>query len=208
MKHISKLNIFFNEFSCNKFLKNIISNQIKSFKIMFKKLKIHSSWLEKLKDEFEKDYFKSLINFVKKEYLSQKIYPEEKNIFKAFNLCPFEKIKVVILGQDPYHGPNQANGLCFSVNDETKKPPSLKNIFKEIESDLKIKMPNTGNLENWSKQGVFLLNATLTVRARQAASHQKRGWEEFTDAIIKKSQKKRKTLFFYFGGNMHKKKGN
>lgn len=137
-------------------------------------VKIHNSWLPYIKDEFEKDYFKQLVDFVKKEYLTTKIFPEGKNIFRAFELCPFENVKVVILGQDPYHGINQANGLCFSVNEGVQKPPSLKNIYKEIENDLKIKMPDSGNLDNWSRQGVLLLNATLTVRANQAGSHQKK----------------------------------
>lgn len=161
---------------------------------------IENSWKKILKKEFEKEYFLNLKNFVKKEYSSHTIYPKGKDIFKALDCLPFENVKVVILGQDPYHGPSQANGLCFSVNDGIAPPPSLKNIFKEIESDLKIKMPNKVNLENWSKQGVLLLNATLTVRAGQAGSHQKKGWETFTDTIIKAvSDQKEKVVFMLWG---------
>src|SRR5690606_19601927 len=145
-------------------------------------VKIHPSWLKVLEKEFSKAYFEELITFVKKEYASGRVYPEGKNIFRAFEMCPFEAVKVVILGQDPYHGPGQANGLCFSVNEGIPLPPSLQNIYKEIESDLGIKVQPTGNLDRWAQQGVLLLNATLTVRANQAGSHQKRGWEQFTDA--------------------------
>ncbi|MDX9970829.1 MAG: uracil-DNA glycosylase [Candidatus Gracilibacteria bacterium] len=170
-------------------------------------IKIHNSWKTLLSDEFEKEYFNNLIKFVKTEYKSHTIYPQGKNIFRALDFCPFENVKVVILGQDPYHGPSQANGLCFSVNEGIRKPPSLINIYKEIESDLKIKMPNHGNLENWSKQGILLLNATLTVRANQAGSHQKKGWEEFTDAIINIISEKKENIVFILWGNYAKKKG-
>jgi len=165
-------------------------------------IKIESSWKEALKEEFEKEYFKSLTDFVKQEYLSGKtIYPEPKNIFRAFDLCPFDKVKVVILGQDPYHGPKQANGLCFSVHNGISFPPSLQNIFKEMVADLNLQAPpSVGDLDNWARQGVFLLNATLTVRASQAGSHQKKGWEEFTDATIKKLSEARSNLVFILWG--------
>jgi uracil-DNA glycosylase len=147
-------------------------------------IKIESSWKEHLKDEFEKPYFTDLTKFVKEEYVIQKIYPPGKLIFNAFEKCPFDKVKVVILGQDPYHEPGQAHGLCFSVPDGISQPPSLQNIFKEIKNDLDIPVPKSGNLERWAEQGVFLLNATLTVRAHLAGSHQKKGWETFTDHVI------------------------
>ena len=147
-------------------------------------IKIESSWKEHLKDEFEKPYFTDLTSFVKAEYTTQKIYPPGKLIFNAFEKCPFDKVKVVILGQDPYHEPGQAHGLCFSVPDGISQPPSLQNIFKEIKNDLDIPVPKSGNLERWAEQGVFLLNATLTVRAHLAGSHQKKGWETFTDHVI------------------------
>ena len=147
-------------------------------------VKIEQSWKERLSSEFEKDYFSQLITFVKEEYRQRTIYPPGPCIFSAFEHCPFDKVKVVILGQDPYHEPGQAHGLCFSVQDGTPFPPSLVNIFKEIESDLGKPIPQTGNLLRWADQGVLLLNATLTVRAHQAGSHQNKGWEEFTDAVI------------------------
>ena len=148
-------------------------------------VQIEESWKKQLQAEFEKDYFIKLTDFVRNEYASTQIYPPGKLIFNAFNLCPFDKAKVVIIGQDPYHGPGQAHGLCFSVNDGVAFPPSLKNIFKEIQDDLGIPVPESGNLTRWANQGVLLLNATLTVRAHQAGSHQKKGWEEFTDAAIR-----------------------
>lgn len=147
-------------------------------------VKIEQSWKGLLQDEFEKKYFEELIAFVKKEYQTHTIYPPGKQIFAAFDHCKLPNLKVVILGQDPYHGPNQANGLCFSVNDGIKPPPSLVNIFKEIKSDLGKEFPTSGNLERWADQGVLLLNATLTVRAHTAGSHQKKGWETFTDRVI------------------------
>jgi uracil-DNA glycosylase len=147
-------------------------------------VKIEESWKNQLQDEFEKPYFKQLTEFVRSEYASQAIYPPAKLIFNAFEQCPFDQVKVVILGQDPYHGPGQAHGLCFSVNDGVDFPPSLRNIFKEIQSDIGAPFPTCGNLERWAKQGVLLLNATLTVRAHTAGSHQKKGWEQFTDAVI------------------------
>jgi uracil-DNA glycosylase len=170
-------------------------------------VKIESSWKQLLKDEFEKKYFSELTDFVKAEYQSFKIYPPAGQIFNAFELCPIDKIKVVIIGQDPYHGAGQANGLCFSVSDKIKKPPSLINIFKEIHSDLGIEIPDSGNLERWAKQGVFLLNATLTVRADSPASHQNKGWETFTDSVIQQiSEKKENIVFILWGAYAQKKK--
>ena len=163
-------------------------------------VKIDPSWKTILQEEFENPYFTELIEFVKKEYSTTKIYPEGKNIFRAFELCPFDQVKVVIIGQDPYHGDKQANGLCFSVNDGITLPPSLQNIYKEIQTDLNVSPPPRGDLVNWAKQGVLLLNATLTVRANQAGSHQKKGWEQFTDAVIKAiSDKKDKVVFILWG---------
>jgi len=164
------------------------------------KVKIESSWKESLAEEFSKPYFKELTAFVKKEYHSKKVFPPPKDIFKAFDLCPFDKVKVVILGQDPYHGPGQAHGLCFSVNNKVKMPPSLKNIYKEIASDISGEIPQHGNLEHWAEQGVFLLNATLTVIAHMAGSHQKKGWETFTDEVIRLiSDKKEHVVFMLWG---------
>lgn len=170
-------------------------------------VKIDPSWQTVLREEFDKEYFEKLIAFVKKEYAAAKIYPEGKNIFRAFELCPFNDVKVVILGQDPYHGPRQANGLCFSVNDGIPLPPSLQNIYKEIETDVGVQMPKTGNLDNWSRQGVFLLNATLTVRANKAGSHQHQGWEEFTDAVVKVISEKKEHVVFLLWGRYAQEKG-
>ncbi|GAA4828177.1 uracil-DNA glycosylase [Algivirga pacifica] len=170
-------------------------------------VKIAPSWKEALGAEFEKPYFQELVNFVKEEYQTQTIYPAGKHIFNAFNHCTFEDIKVVILGQDPYHGPGQANGLCFSVNDGVPFPPSLRNIFKEIENDLAKEVPSTGNLERWADQGVLLLNATLTVRAHQAGSHQNRGWETFTDEVIKQIAEQCEGVVFLLWGAYAQKKG-
>ncbi|MFC4635831.1 uracil-DNA glycosylase [Dokdonia ponticola] len=170
-------------------------------------LQIHPSWKQELEKEFDKEYFKDLIKFVKEEYTSSICYPKGNQIFNAFDHCPFEEVKVVILGQDPYHGVGQANGLCFSVNDGVTMPPSLINIFKEIETDLGIPFPQTGNLEHWAAQGVLLLNATLTVRAHQAGSHQKKGWETFTDSVISTLSRKRKNIIFLLWGGYAKKKG-
>lgn len=167
---------------------------------------IHPSWKTVLSEEFEKPYFEQLINFVKSEYATQTCYPKGNQIFSAFDHCHFNDVKVVIIGQDPYHGPNQANGLCFSVNDGISFPPSLQNIFKEIATDLNVPMPATGNLERWADQGVLLLNATLTVRQSEAGSHQKKGWEKFTDAVIKKvSDEKENVIFLLWGGFAQKK---
>lgn len=170
-------------------------------------VKIESSWKEELQEEFNKPYFHDLVSFVKKEYASQTIYPPGSLIFNAFNLCPFNDTNVVILGQDPYHGPNQAHGLCFSVNDGIPFPPSLNNIFKEIQNDLGLPVPSTGNLTRWAKQGILLLNATLTVRAGQAGSHQNQGWEQFTDAVIRLLAEKKEHLVFMLWGAYAQKKG-
>jgi len=167
---------------------------------------IHDSWKPYLKAEFEKPYFKALVNFVKEEYTNHQCFPSGKAIFNAFNYCHFNDVKVVIIGQDPYHGEGQANGLSFSVNDGVPHPPSLINIFKEIETDLGLAYPKSGNLSRWAKQGVLLLNATLTVRAHQAASHQKKGWENFTDAIIKTINANKKGVVFLLWGGFAKKK--
>ena len=170
-------------------------------------VQIETSWKERLADEFEKPYFKELTDFVRQEYRTQVCYPPGNLIFNAFNLCPFDQVKVVIIGQDPYHGPGQAHGLCFSVNDGIPFPPSLQNIFKEIQADLGKEVPATGNLTRWAQQGVLLLNATLTVRAHQAASHQRHGWEEFTDAVIRKLSQERDHLVFILWGAYAQKKG-
>ncbi|MEZ4803184.1 MAG: uracil-DNA glycosylase [Gelidibacter sp.] len=162
---------------------------------------IHKSWKPLLQKEFDKPYFEELIKFVKYEYKTQTCYPPGPQIFSSFDLCPFDELKVVIIGQDPYHGFGQANGLCFSVNDGIAHPPSLINIFKEIEQDLGIPYPKSGNLERWARQGLLLLNATLTVRAQQAGSHQHKGWETFTDSVIQTiSDKKEKVIFLLWGG--------
>ena len=169
-------------------------------------VRINPSWKKELKPEFEKDYFKNLINFVKTEYSEHKCFPPGGEIFAAFDHSDFEKTRVVILGQDPYHGVGQANGLCFSVKDGIQFPPSLINIFKEIENDLGKSLPSTGNLERWADQGVLLLNATLTVRAHQAGSHQNKGWETFTDRVIHIiSEHKENVVFMLWGGYAKKK---
>ena len=171
------------------------------------KVQIEASWLEKLQSEFDKPYFEQLIQFVKTEYAQGTCYPPGKLIFNAFNLCPLPKVKVVLIGQDPYHEPQQAHGLCFSVNDGVPFPPSLRNIFQEIQTDLGKPVPQSGNLTRWAEQGVLLLNATLTVRAHMAASHQKRGWEEFTDAIIRKvNEQDRPVVYMLWGRPAQMKK--
>lgn len=169
-------------------------------------VKIEESWFSKFKEEFEKPYFKSLVAFVKEEYTTHRCFPPGNQIFAAFDNTPFDEVKVVILGQDPYHGPNQANGLCFSVNDGVPKPPSLQNIFREIQQDLKTPIPESGNLERWAQQGVFLLNATLTVRAHQAGSHQNKGWEQFTDKVIELISKEKEEVVFMLWGGYAKRK--
>lgn len=170
-------------------------------------VQIEPTWKEALAPEFEKEYFVRLTDFVRSEYGTTTIYPPGKLIFNAFNLCPYDKVKVVIIGQDPYHGPGQAHGLCFSVNDGVPFPPSLQNIFKEIHDDLGSPMPTSGNLTRWAEQGVLLLNATLTVRAHQAGSHQRKGWEEFTDAAIRVLAEGREHLVFILWGAYAQKKG-
>lgn len=172
------------------------------------KVKIDKSWQKKFNNELKKEYFQKLITFLKQEYLSKLVYPLPENLFQAFNLCPYNKIKVVVIGQDPYHGPKQAHGLCFSVQAGTKKPPSLKNIFKEIEDDLKIKMSNSGDLTNWAKQGVLLLNATLSVLDGNAGSHQGKGWEKFSDAVIKTISDQKENVVFLLWGAYAKNKAN
>lgn len=169
-------------------------------------VKIEESWRQHIGSEFEKQYFINLTNFVRQEYATTTCYPPGKLIFNAFNLCPFDKVKVVIIGQDPYHEAGQAHGLSFSVCDGVPFPPSLQNIFKEIEQDLGTPIPMTGNLTRWAEQGVLLLNATLTVRAHQAASHQRRGWEEFTDAAIKALNADRNNLVFILWGGYARSK--
>lgn len=168
---------------------------------------IEPSWKQALAPEFGQPYFEQLTNFVRSEYQRTKIYPPPKQIFSAFNHCPFDQVKVVIIGQDPYHGTGQANGLCFSVADHIAIPPSLQNIYKEIHDDLGVPIPTTGNLEHWADQGVLLLNATLTVQAGQAGSHQGKGWEQFTDAVIKILSDQKTGLVFLLWGNYAKQKG-
>lgn len=163
-------------------------------------VKIEKSWKECLADEFEKPYFKELTDFVRKEYSKSTVYPPGAFIFNAFNHCPFDKVKVVLLGQDPYHEPQQAHGLCFSVQDGTQFPPSLVNIFKEIQTDLGKSIPQSGDLTRWADQGVLLLNATLTVRAHYAGSHQGKGWETFTDAVIQRLATQREHIVYLLWG--------
>ena len=170
-------------------------------------VKLNASWKEVLMNEFEKDYFKKLTDFVQNEYNTKTIYPPQSEIFSAFDFTPFENVKVVILGQDPYHGEEQANGLSFSVADGIKLPPSLRNIYKELKDDVGIEISTSGNLESWAKQGVLLLNATLTVEATKAGSHQKKGWETFTDAVIQKLSDQKENLVFILWGAYAQKKG-
>lgn len=170
-------------------------------------VKIQESWKEKLNAEFEKSYFETLATFVREEYARHTVYPPGREIFNAFDHCPFDDVRVVIIGQDPYHGSNQANGLCFSVRDGIKMPPSLVNIFKELSRDLGKEMPASGNLERWARQGVLLLNATLTVRANSPGSHQNRGWETFTDAVIKVLAEEKDSLVFLLWGAYAQRKG-
>ena len=167
---------------------------------------IHPEWENILQDTFESVYFKALINFVKSAYGSSKCFPPGKLIFNAFDLCPPEKTKVVILGQDPYHGPGQAHGLCFSVPRGVPHPPSLINIFKELEKDVKTPYPKSGNLSPWAKQGVLLLNTTLTVQANRAGSHQGKGWEKFTDQVIHILSNNYKNIVFLLWGSYAKQK--
>ncbi|MDR1526411.1 MAG: uracil-DNA glycosylase [Dysgonamonadaceae bacterium] len=170
-------------------------------------VKIEQSWKEKLISEFEKPYFSNLVQFVKDEYATKTIYPKGNRIFNAFEKTPFHQVKVVILGQDPYHEPGQAHGLCFSVNDGIPLPPSLQNIYKELQDDGGITPPTSGNLERWAEQGVLLLNATLTVQAHRAGSHQNKGWEAFTDAVIHKIAEEKEHVVFILWGSYAQKKG-
>ena len=170
-------------------------------------VRIENSWKLRLASEFDKDYFIKLTEFVRSEYMRTTVYPPARLIFNAFDHCPFDKVKVVIIGQDPYHGPGQAHGLCFSVNDGVPNPPSLQNIFKEIQSDLGKPLPANGDLTRWANQGVLLLNATLTVQAHQAGSHQRKGWETFTDAAIRCLAEEREHIVFILWGAYAQKKG-
>lgn len=170
-------------------------------------VKISESWKSRLSDEFSKPYFLQLADFVRREYATQTVFPPGKEIFRAFDACDFDQVKVVIIGQDPYHGPGQANGLCFSVREGVPLPPSLLNIFKEIRQDLGKPIPATGDLERWSRQGVLLLNATLTVRAATPGSHQNKGWELFTDEVIRKLSAERQNLVYLLWGAYAQKKG-
>lgn len=170
-------------------------------------VKIETGWKSKLQQEFNKDYFIRLADFIRAEYKKGGVYPPGSLIFNAFNVCPFDRVKAVIIGQDPYHGPGQAHGLCFSVRSGVAYPPSLVNIFREIESDLGIRIKSSGDLTRWASQGVLLLNATLTVRARQAGSHQRRGWEEFTDYVIRVLNSEKQNLVFFLWGAYAQKKG-
>ncbi len=169
-------------------------------------VKMEASWKDALRDEFNKEYFVNLVQFLREEYQTQKIYPPGSRMFAAFDYCPFDKVKVVILGQDPYHGPGQANGLSFSVNDGVPIPPSLNNIFKEVKADTGAERPESGNLERWAEQGVLLLNAVLTVRAGIANSHQKKGWERFTDAVVHAVAEKKEGVVFLLWGSPAAKK--
>lgn len=170
-------------------------------------VKIEESWKKRLSDEFEQPYFLELTTFVRQEYSTKQIFPPGKLIFHAFEQSPFNRTKVVILGQDPYHGPGQAHGLCFSVPEGIEQPPSLQNIFKEIEQDLGIPSPSGGNLDRWATQGVLLLNATLTVQANRAGSHQNRGWEQFTDRVIRLLAEEKEHLVFLLWGSFAQRKG-
>ena len=172
------------------------------------KVRIDKSWERVLAEEFSQDSFKTLATFVHSEYETAEIYPRPDSIFKAFNACPFDRVKVVIIGQDPYHGPGQANGLCFSVDEGVKVPPSLRNIYKEIQRDVGVVVHGDGQLEPWARQGVLLLNATLTVRKNAAGSHQDKGWEVFTDAVIHQLSTKRENIVFMLWGTYAQRKGS
>ncbi len=170
-------------------------------------VKIAEDWKRILQPEFDKPYFEELTRFVRQEYASGKVYPAGSNIFRAFDKCPFDILKVVIIGQDPYHGPGQANGLSFSVNDGVEFPPSLQNIFKEVHDDTGAPLPASGNLDRWAEQGVLLLNSVLTVRAHQAASHSGKGWERFTDAVVKAISERKEEIVYMLWGSYAQKKG-
>lgn len=169
-------------------------------------VKMEPSWKNVLQEEFNKEYFVNLVQFLREEYQTQKVYPPGSRIFAAFDFCPFDQVKVVILGQDPYHGPGQANGLAFSVNDNVPVPPSLNNIFKEVQADAGRQRSANGNLERWASQGVLLLNAVLTVRAGVANSHQKKGWERFTDTVVHTLAEQKQSLVFFLWGSPAAKK--
>ena len=170
-------------------------------------VRIAEDWKEILAPEFEKPYFEQLTGFVRAEYASHRIFPQGRNIFRAFDKCPFDRLKVVIIGQDPYHGEGQANGLCFSVNDGVQFPPSLQNIFQEVHDDVGAPIPESGNLDRWAEQGVLLLNAVLTVRAHEAASHAGRGWETFTDAVVRTIAERKSGIVYMLWGNYAQRKG-
>lgn len=170
-------------------------------------VRIAEDWKEILREEFSKPYFEELVSFVKQEYASGEVFPAGRNIFRAFDKCPFEKLKVVIIGQDPYHGDGQANGLCFSVNEGVPFPPSLKNIFKEVSDDIGTPIPRSGELDRWAEQGVLMLNAVLTVRAHNAASHAGHGWERFTDAVVKAIAERKQGVVYMLWGSYAQRKG-
>lgn len=170
-------------------------------------VRIAEEWKEILNEEFTKPYFDKLVEFVKEEYATREIFPKGGNIFRAFDKCPLDKLKVVIIGQDPYHGPGQANGLCFSVGQGVPFPPSLQNIFKEVHSDIGTPIPQSGELDRWAEQGVLLLNAVLTVRAHEAASHAGRGWEQFTDAVVRAIAEHKEGVVYMLWGSYAQKKG-
>ena len=170
-------------------------------------VRIAEDWKALLQEEFDKPYFAELVGFVKEEYASRQIFPAARNIFRAFDKCPLDKLKVVIIGQDPYHGDGQANGLCFSVDDGVDFPPSLRNIFKEVADDTGKPIPLSGNLDRWAEQGVLMLNAVLTVRAHEAASHAGRGWERFTDAVVRLIAEKKQGVVYMLWGSYAQKKG-
>lgn len=185
----------------------LVTNRFFSCQMSDKQVQMEESWSKVLQDEFQKEYFKEIQEFLRKDKMENEVFPPEPEIFAAFNHVPFNDVKVVIIGQDPYHGVNQANGLCFSVNPGIAHPPSLINIFKELESDLDIPYPKSGDLSKWAKQGVLLLNATLTVRKSEANSHEKIGWQTFTDEVIEKLSKEREGIVFLLWGGFAKKKG-
>ena len=170
-------------------------------------VRIADDWKAVLAEEFDKPYFKELVDFVRAEYASGTVFPKGRDIFRAFDKCPFDNLKVVIIGQDPYHGEGQANGLCFSVSDGIPFPPSLQNIFKEVNSDTGAPIPQSGNLDRWAEQGVLLLNAVLTVRAHQAASHAGRGWEQFTDAVVRAIAARKSGVVYMLWGSYAQRKG-
>lgn len=170
-------------------------------------VKIAPDWKALLEEEFSKPYFEELTRFVKEEYATRRIYPRGSNIFRAFDKCPLDKLKVVIIGQDPYHGPGQAHGLCFSVVEGVPHPPSLQNIFKEVASDIGTPIPSSGNLDRWAEQGVLLLNSVLTVREHEAASHAGKGWEQFTDAVVRKIAQEKQGVVYLLWGSYAQRKG-